>query len=257
MNTTTTLVSDPNATGVKSTMTVDKIESALNSRYRDDLAASLPAGIEPSGYARAMCAMIRAKSDVISCTPESLLTAILGAARSGLDPATGGFYFVKYGNECEFVLSYKGMLQLAREAGQIIDLFARVVREGDRFEWVQGATESIKHEPDPGIDRETRQITHVYAVAVLPSGRQLFECWDRSRLDAHVLKNVKSATSKSSPWQKDFEQMARKTLIKQFFSTGRLAMSAPINGAETEGATTDTAPQDADDLQGFTLPVPK
>lgn len=219
--------------------TPDQIEGALTTRYKDDLAASLPPGVEAGGYARAVCGMLGASPDVLGCTKESLLSSILAAARTGLDPATGGFYFVKYGNACQFLLSYKGMVQLARECGAIIDCFARVVHAGDVFQWTCGGAESITHEPSLDPDREREQITHVYAVAVLASGRDLFECWDRGRLDAHVANHVKGAGSKNSPWQKDFQAMARKTVIKQFFSSGRLPMSAAMNGAESEGATTE------------------
>ena len=222
------------------TPTAETIEAALTTRYKDDLATSLPQGIEPTGYAKAMCGLLNASRDVLTCTKESLLTSILAAARTGLEPASGGFYFVKYGDQCQFLLSYKGMVQLARDAGAIVDCYARIVHEGDAFEWSQGASETITHQPSLDPTRTTAPITHVYAVAVLPCGRQLFECWDRGRLDAHVANHVKGASSKASPWQKDFEAMAKKTLITQVFSSGRLPMSSTVTGAAGDEATTPT-----------------
>jgi len=219
--------------------TAETIEAALTTRYKDDLATSLPHGIEPSGYAKAMCGMLNANTDVLNCTKESLLTSILAAARTGLEPASGGFYFVKYGNQCQFLLSYKGMVQLARDAGAIVDCYARIVHEDDHFEWTCGTNENIEHFPALDSARSSRPISHVYGVAVLPSGRQMFEVWDRARIDAHVANHVKGATSKASPWQKDFEAMAKKTLIKQFFSSGRLPMSSTV-GADGDEATTPT-----------------
>lgn len=220
--------------------TADQIEGALTGKYRQDLSASLPYGIDANGYARAVCGLLSASSDLLSCTKDSLLSSILAAARSGLDPASGGFYFVKYGNQCQFLLSYKGMVQLARECGAIVDCYARVVHAGDSLEWTCGANENITHQPSLEQDREKEPITHVYAVAILSDGRALFECWDRGRLDAHVGNHVKGASSKSSPWQKDFQAMARKTVIKQFFSSGRLPMSTALTtGANSEEATTE------------------
>jgi len=218
------------------TTTADKIETALTSRYRDDLIASLPTHLSAEGYAKAVCGLLAAKPEILTCTKESLLTSIMAAARSGLDPAAGGFYFVQMGNACQLMLSYKGMIQIARDSGAVLDCYARVVREGDTFGWSQGGAEEISHVPDIDENRALQPITHVYAVAVLSSGLTIFECWSRSKIDAHVSKTVKGATNKNSPWVKDFEAMAKKTVIKQFFHSGRLPLTT--RAVETDAATT-------------------
>ena len=231
--------------------TADKIQAALTSRYRDDLIASLPTHLSADGYAKAICGLLQAKPEVLKCTKESLLTSSMAAARSGLDPAAGGFYFVSMGNDCQMMLSYKGMIQIARDSGHVLDCYARVVREGDSFAWSQGGQEDIAHIPSVDENRALQPITHVYAVGVLASGLTIFECWCRAKIDAHVAKTVKGASNKNSPWVKDFEAMAKKTVIKQFFHSGRLPLST--RAVETDAATTSDEATTSDTAEGLTV----
>ena len=210
----------------QATTTPDQaLELALQTKYLDDLQAALPQMVEPDGWIRGMIGLLKARPDVMKCTKASIVQAVFDAARTGIDPSSGGaemFYFLPMGGEVSFALSYKGSIALAKRNGSLLDMYARSVREGDEWQWQQGGQEAIEHTPSLEPERETRPITHVYAVAVLPGGERLFECWSRAKINAHMNKHAKNAASKKSPWQADFESMAHKTVIKSYFTRGRI-----------------------------------
>tara|TARA_B100000686_G_scaffold325182_1_gene381599 strand:+ start:344 stop:1024 length:681 start_codon:yes stop_codon:yes gene_type:complete len=201
------------------------LELALQTKYLDDLQAALPQMVEPDGWIRGMIGLLKARPDVMKCSKASIVQAVFDAARTGIDPSSGGsemFYFLPMGGEVSFALSYKGSIALAKRNGTLLDMYARSVREGDEWQWKQGGQEAIDHTPSLEPERETRLITHVYAVAVLPGGERLFECWSRAKINAHMNKHAKNTSSKKSPWQADFEAMAHKTVVKSFFTKGRI-----------------------------------
>ena len=207
------------------------LELALQTKYLDDLQAALPQMVEPDGWIRGMIGLLKARPDVMKCSKASILQAVFDAARTGIDPSSGGsemFYFLPIGDKVSFALSYKGSIALAKRNGTLLDMYARSVREGDEWQWKQGGQEAIDHTPSLEPERETRPITHVYAVAVLPPPSEwlgpltIFECWSRAKINAHMNKHAKNASSKKSPWQADFEAMAHKTVVKSFFTKGRI-----------------------------------
>ena len=207
------------------------LELALQTKYLDDLQAALPQMVEPDGWIRGMIGLLKARPDVMKCSKASILQAVFDAARTGIDPSSGGsemFYFLPIGDKVSFALSYKGSIALAKRNGTLLDMYARSVREGDEWQWKQGGQAAIDHTPSLEPERETRPITHVYAVAVLPPPSEwlgpltIFECWSRAKINAHMNKHAKNTSSKKSPWQADFEAMAHKTVVKSFFTKGRI-----------------------------------
>ena len=214
------------------------LELALNSKYLEDLQAALPQGMDSESWIRAMVGILKARPDVMKCDKQSIILAVFDAARTGIDPSSGGaemFYFLPVGGQVSFTLSYKGSIALAKRNGALLDMYARSIRAGDEWEWTQGGAENITHTPSLDPERETREITHVYAVAVLPSSTEwcgpltLYECWSRARINAHIIKHVKNANSAKSPWKADFEAMAHKTVIKSYFTKGRIPTIPPNN----------------------------
>ena len=71
------------------------------------------------------------------------------AAQLGVEPNTalGQAYLIPYGNQCQFQLGYKGMLDLAYRTGEVRSITAEVVREGDVFEYELGLNPKLRHVP--------------------------------------------------------------------------------------------------------------
>jgi phage RecT family recombinase len=111
--------------------------------------------------------------------------------------------------ECQLIIGYRGMIDLARRSGQIVSLSARTVHEKDHFTYRYGLDETVEHVPANG---ERGQLTYVYAVAKLKDGGVQFEVMSRNEIDKV---RAQSKAKDSGPWVTHFEEMAKKTAIRR------------------------------------------
>lgn len=157
------------------------------------------------------------------CSPQSVLSCLMKCSALGLEPSAvdglGRAYILPFYNkntgsyEATFLIGYKGEIDLARRSGQIKDISARVVREGDEFEYEYGLTECLRHVPSTEpIDG--RPVTHVYMVAHFKDGGHYIDVMSREEVE-EVRKRSKSPNN--GPWKSDWDAMARKTVIRRAF----------------------------------------
>lgn len=161
--------------------------------------------------------------ELAECSPQSVLGCLMKCTALGLEPSAvdglGRAYILPYYNkktnhkEAQLIIGYKGMIDLARRSGQIVDISARAVYEGDFFEYEYGVHENIRHIPSPDYDG-TQPLTHVYVVAHFKDGGHYIDVMTKKEVDAV---RARSKTSKFGPWVTDYEAMARKTVIRRAF----------------------------------------
>lgn len=151
---------------------------------------------------------------LLQCDRESFGTAVLQAAELGLDPggALGHAYLVPYKNTCTLIVSFKGMVALARRSGEIVSIEARAVYEKDTFDFEYGLDSKLKHLPY--LDGDPGKLRFVYAVAKLKDGGVQFEVMTRTQIDAI---RGRSRASSSGPWVTDYDEMAKKTVVRRLF----------------------------------------
>lgn len=161
-------------------------------------------------------------SDYMSkATPVSVAKCVLNIALTGLslNPVLKYAYITpRYVNgQIEAILmpSYMGLCKLITDAGSVKNIYAHLVHDGDEFEPVFGTELSLVHKPKFG-----KEVTHVYAVAVLKDGGKQFEVMSvddvnaiRERSDGY--KSFKAGKAKSCIWESDYGEMAKKTVIKR------------------------------------------
>lgn len=182
------------------------------------------------------------------CTPQSVLSCLMKCSSLGLEPSAvdglGRAYILPFFNkktgqkEATFILGYKGEIDLARRSGQIKDISARVVHEGDEFEYEYGLTEGLRHVPSTA-PLEGRPMTHVYMVAHFKDGGHYIDVMSKAEVD-DIRKRSKSGNS--GPWVTDYEAMARKTVIRRAFPY--LPVSVEIESAVAQDDTTPVAYDD-------------
>lgn len=182
------------------------------------------------------------------CSPQSVLSCLMKCSALGLEPSAvdglGRAYILPFYNkntgsyEATFLIGYKGEIDLARRSGQIKDISARVVREGDEFEYEYGLTECLRHVPSTEpIDG--RPITHVYMVAHFKDGGHYIDVMSKEEVE-EVRKRSKSPNN--GPWKSDWPAMARKTVIRRAFPYLPVSVEA-----ESAVAQDDTTPVMYDD----------
>ena len=132
------------------------------------------------------------------------------------------------------ILGYKGMIDLARRSGEIRDISARAVYEGDFFEYEFGLNEQLKHIPAQDNERTPNKLTHVYMVCHFKDGGHYIDVMTRSQVNA-IRSRSKSGSSAYSPWSTDYEAMACKTVIRRAFKF------LPVSVEAQKAAATDEA----------------
>ena len=68
------------------------------------------------------------------CTRESVANALLNMVIQGLTPMKNQCYFIPYGNQLTLMRSYFGSITVAKQFGEIEDITAEVIYEGDKVE---------------------------------------------------------------------------------------------------------------------------
>ena len=179
---------------------------------------ALPSVITPERFTRIVLTAVSTNPKLGTCTPESFLGAMMTAAQLGVEPNTplGQAYLLPYNNtrkgcvECQFQLGYKGMIDLAYRSGEVTTIQAHVVHANDEFSYSFGLEPTLKHVP---AMRDRGEPTHVYAVFNTKDGGYGFEVMSMDDVRAHARKYSKSFGS--GPWQTNFEEMAKKTVLKR------------------------------------------
>lgn len=185
--------------------------------YHTQIAKALPSVITPERFARIVTSAISKNPKLAQTTPKSFIGAMLQAAQLGLEPNTdlGQAYLIPYNNhgtlETQFQIGYKGMIALAYRS-DVSAIQAHVVYENDEFEFSFGLDPVLKHVP---AKTERGEPTHVYAVFNTKSGGYGFDVMSMDDVRKHAQKYSQSYNSSFSPWKTDFEEMAKKTVLKK------------------------------------------
>lgn len=196
------------------------VTTLLSDSFKKQLALAVPKHLTPERMARIAVTELRKTPALLTTSPESFMGAVMQSAQLGLEPgsALGQAYLVPYGNTCQLIIGYRGMIDLARRSGQVLSLNAYAVREGDEFSYCLGLHPDIQHVPAADAKRSERPITFVYAVANLKGGGYQFEVMSA----AEILSVRNSSASykrqkEKSIWGQYYEEMAKKTVIRRLF----------------------------------------
>lgn len=195
-------------------------------KMKPQMALALPKHINAERMARIVLTEIRRVPKLAECGRDSLLGAVMTCSQLGLEPGNGlgHAYLLPFdkrqkvngtwqtvGTDCQLIIGYRGMIDLARRSGQIVSLSARAVCLNDRFSYRFGLDETIEHIPAEG---ERGALTHVYAVAKLKDGGVQFEVMSRAEIEKV---RAGSKAKDNGPWVTHFEEMAKKTAIRRLF----------------------------------------
>ncbi|MHB8437513.1 MAG: recombinase RecT [Acidimicrobiales bacterium] len=183
-------------------------------RQIEGVRSALPAHLQDNAqsFVRSLLTECRKNPALAQCDRASLFGGLLTAAQLGFQfGPLGHCYLVPIKGEAVLWLGYAGIIDLAWRSGRLLDICARIVREGDEFFVSFGSEPSLTHRPRHNA---AAPITHVYGVAHFVGGGSHFEVMSKDEIDG-VMKRSPSARGKSSPWETDYASMAKKTVIKR------------------------------------------
>lgn len=193
------------------------------------IAMALPSVITPERFTRIALSAISTNPKLAECTPESFLGAMMTAAQMGVEPNTplGQAYLIPYGNKVQFQLGYKGLLDLAYRSGEVVNACAYTVYSNDVFEYELGLEPKLKHIP---ATRDRGEPIYFYATFRTKSGGYGFEVMSIDDVRNHRKRYSKAM---NSPWDTNFEEMAKKTVLK------RVLRYAPMKTDFVRGISVD------------------
>lgn len=203
-------------------------------QMESEIKKALPSAITPERFTRIVLSALSANPLLAQTTPQSFLGAMMTAAQLGVEPNTplGQAYLIPYRNkgalECQFQLGYKGLIDLAYRSGEISIIQAQVVYSEDSFTYSFGLEPTLRHVP-AATDRG--EPTHVYAVFKTKDGGYGFEVMSIDEIRAFAQKYSKAYGN--GPWQSNFEEMAKKTVLK------RVLKYAPLKSDFQRGVVQD------------------
>lgn len=184
---------------------------------------------------------VRRNPTLGKCEPETIASGLMTACQLGIEIGIQGQgWLIPYKNhkkgiyEAQFIIGYKGMIGLARRSGEVQSIETHIVYANDKFDLRLGINTNIEHSPFLEGDRGPAKL--VYGVARFRDGGHHFEWMSLS--DVEKVRRRSKATREDSPWNTDYEQMVRKTLIRRM--SNYLPMSIEFANALTlEDATAE------------------
>lgn len=196
-------------------------------------------GITAERFTRLVLTEVRRTPRLASCEPMSILGAMMYSAQLGLEVGPlGHAYLVPYWNnqrrmlQAQFILGYRGILALAWRSQHLASIEARVVREGDLFDYEYGLDEKLRHRPAP--DDQRGATTHYYGIARYTTGGRYWDVLSMADVEARRQRSA-SAEKGFSPWTSDYDAMGRKSVIRA------MAPYMPLSAELAEALTTDEA----------------
>lgn len=179
-------------------------------------------------FVSSLVSAVTANPALQECTNQSLLSAALLGQSLNLSPSPqlGQFYMVPFDNRkmgckvAQFQIGYKGYIQLAVRSGYYKRLNVLPIKEGELISY-DPLNEEIKlNLIEDEEQRENAPTIGYYASFEYLNGFRKAIYWSRAKMLAHAERYSKgyAAHKGYTFWEKDFDGMACKTMLRQLIS---------------------------------------
>lgn len=196
------------------------------------------------------------------CDPATILSGALLGESLNLSPSPqlGQYYLVPFNNtkkgckDAQFQLGYKGYVQLALRSGYYKRLNVMAVKQGELKSWNPLTEEITLDLMEDEIARENAPSIGYVASFEYLNGFSKTVYWSREKMEAHALRYSKGYAAKKGYtfWEKDFDAMAFKTMLRQLISKWGV-MSIDLQSA----FEADSVAEDTDYMQAGQIDQPE
>lgn len=162
------------------------------------------------------------------CDAGTILSGALLGESLNLSPSPqlGQYYLVPFNDSkkgykvAQFQLGYKGYIQLAIRSGQYKKLNVLAIKKGELIKYDPLNEEIEVSLIEDEEERETAETIGYYAIFEYTNGFRKSLYWSKSKMEKHALKYSKGYTAHKGYtfWEKDFDGMAYKTMLRQLIS---------------------------------------
>lgn len=194
---------------------MNSIRSLLD-KQKGEFEKLLGKQLDPTRFVRLAISAAQRNQGLLKCDAASFLGALMDASRLKLEPGVpGGLWLTPRNNrktgksEVLGIIDYRALIAIARRGGEVGDIAAHIVREGETFTWVRGDDEKIIHEGN----QPNAPAKYVYAIARYKDGRVMHrEVMSYDEVEAI---RQRAPAGSSGPWTTDPGEMAKKTVIRR------------------------------------------
>ena len=192
-------------------------------------------------FTASIVSAVSTNPDLQACGASTIVTAALLGESLNLSPSPqlGQYYLVPYndkkrGKVAQFQLGYKGLIDLAYRSGEVSIIQAHEVYENDDFDYELGMEPRLRHIPA----RANRgKVICYYAMFKTKDGGYGFDVMSIEDVQAHAKKYSKAYGS--GPWQTNFDEMAKKTVLKKVLKYAPLKSDFVRAAAQDESIKTE------------------
>lgn len=215
---------------------------------------TLGSEIKGKKFVASIISAVNTNPELQTCDFSTTVSAGLTGEALNLSPSPqlGQYYLVPFNDRknnrrvATFNLGYKGFIQLAIRSGQYKRLNVVSVKEGELLKY-NPFDEEIEVKPiENERQREQAPTIGYYAMFELINGFRKTMYWSKEKMEEHALKYSQGYRAKKGYtfWEKDFDGMAYKTMLRQLISKWGV-MSIDMQNA----FTSDMAYKESDDSE--------
>lgn len=184
------------------------------------------------------------------CDAGTILSGALLGESLNLSPSPqlGQYYLVPFNDSkkghkvAQFQLGYKGYIQLAIRSGQYKKLNVLAVKKGELIKYDPLNEEIEVNLIEDEEERENAETVGYYAMFEYTNGFRKSIYWSKSKMEKHALKYSTGYKAKKgyTYWEKDFDGMAYKTMLRQLISKWGIMSIDMQQAVEKDMATINT-----------------
>lgn len=217
------LVAKKKATGFTAYLTADAVKEQIN---------KVVGSKNGTRFISSIVSAVNNNTMLQECTNSSILSGALLGESLNLSPSPqlGQYYLVPFKDKnkgttlAQFVLGYKGYLQLAIRSGQYKKINVLSIKEGELVRYDPLNEEIEVNLIEDEEEREKAPTIGYYAMFEYVNGFKKSMYWSKAKMEAHAIKYSagyaadKRKGNQYTFWSKDFDGMAYKTMLRQLIS---------------------------------------
>ncbi len=182
--------------------------------FKDQLAKALPRHLHADRFIRIAITAMNRTPKLMQCDKASFFNSLLTLSQLGLEPDGRRAHLIPFENrkkgitECQLIVDYKGIVELISNAGDVANIHADVVCEGDVFVYDKGAI--LQHTID--FKQPRGKAYAAYAIIRFKDNTEKVEVMTKDEIESI---RKRSRAGESGPWVTDWNEMAKKTVFRR------------------------------------------
>jgi len=212
---------------------VSKIESLKNMMYTDSVQAQFKnaLGENTGSFVASLIDLFNSDSNLQNCAPGQIIKEALKGAllKLPINKNLGFAYVIAYKGKPDFQIGYKGYVQLALRTGNYKTLNCDEVYEGE-----YRTRNKLTGEFDLNGQAISDTVVGYFAYMELHNGFSKTLYMSKEKVIAHAKKYSPSYNQANGPWTKEFNAMAKKTVLKNLLTHWGILSVEMINAIEND-----------------------